>query len=71
MRGSDNPSWSILTTFVITLDIRCPCAVEISDFKLPWREAGPPNHLGDEADSDQLVIDTELSRSLTTGGRLW
>ena len=23
------------------------------DFKLPWREAGQPNHLDDEADSDQ------------------
>ena len=23
------------------------------EFKLPWREAGPPNHLDDTADSDQ------------------
>ena len=23
------------------------------EFKLPWREAGPPNHHDDEADSDQ------------------
>ena len=23
------------------------------DFKLPWREAGPPNHLNDKVDSDQ------------------
>ena len=22
-------------------------------FKLPWREAGPPNHLNDKVDSDQ------------------
>jgi len=23
------------------------------EFKLPWREAGPPNHLNDKVDSDQ------------------
>ena len=23
------------------------------EFKLPWREAGPPNHLNDQVDSDQ------------------
>ena len=23
------------------------------EFKLPWREAGPPNHLNDHVDSDQ------------------
>jgi len=23
------------------------------EFKLPWREAGPPNHLDDKVDSDQ------------------
>jgi hypothetical protein len=23
------------------------------EFQLPWREAGPPNHLDDETDSDQ------------------
>ena len=25
-------------------------------FKLPWREAGPPNHLDDKVDSDQQVV---------------
>ena len=25
------------------------------EFKLPWSEAGPPNHLDDEADSEQVV----------------
>ena len=25
--------------------------------KLPWREAGPPNHLDDKVDSDQEVAD--------------
>ena len=29
--------------------------------KLPWREAGPPNHLDDKVDSDQLVVNKELS----------
>ena len=34
------------------------------EFKLPWREAGPPNYLDDKVDSDQKVVDTELSLSL-------
>ena len=39
---------------------RCtaPCKRE---FKLPWREAGPPNHHDDKVDSDQWVVDKELS----------
>ena len=31
--------------------------------KLPWREAGPPNHHDDKVDSDQLVVNKELSLS--------
>ena len=31
------------------------------EFKLPWREAGPPNHHDDKVDSDQEVVNTELS----------
>ena len=31
------------------------------EFKLPWREAGPPNHLDDKVDSDQQVVNKELS----------
>ena len=27
--------------------------VQKREFKLPWREAGPPNHHDDNADSDQ------------------
>ena len=23
------------------------------EFELPWREAGPPNHLNDQVDQDQ------------------
>jgi len=26
------------------------------EFKLPWREAGPPNHHDDKVDSDQQVV---------------
>ena len=29
------------------------CAANQSEFKLPWREAGPPNHQDDEVGSDQ------------------
>jgi len=31
------------------------------EFKLPWREAGPPNHHDDKVDSDQKVVNKELS----------
>jgi len=30
------------------------------EFKLPWREAGPPNHHDDKEDSDQQVVNKEL-----------
>ena len=31
------------------------------EFKLPWREAGPPNHHEDKVDSDQQAVNKELS----------
>ena len=31
------------------------------ELKLPWREAGPPDHLNDEVDSDQYVVNQEVS----------
>jgi len=31
------------------------------EFKLPWREAGPPNHHDDTVDSEQQVVNKELS----------
>ena len=36
-------------------DVRLPGnkATWKREFKLPWREAGPPNHHDDEVDSDQ------------------
>ena len=34
--------------------------------KLPWREAGPLNHLDDIVDSDQCVVNKELSLSKHT-----
>ena len=33
------------------------------EFKLPWREAGPPNLHDDKMDSDQKVVNKELSLS--------
>ena len=33
----------------------------LQGFKLPWREAGPPNHHDDKVDSDQYVVNKELS----------
>ena len=37
------------------------------EFKHPWREAGPLNHLGDGMDPDQLVVNKELSLSEQEG----
>ena len=31
------------------------------EFKLPWRQAGPPNHLDNKVDSDHEVVNNELS----------
>ena len=31
------------------------------EFRLPWREAGPPNHHDDKADSDQKVVKNGIS----------
>ena len=30
------------------------------DFKLPWREAGPPTHHDDDVDSDKQFVNKEL-----------
>ena len=40
------------------LDVK---AIWEKEFKLPWRETGPPNHLNDEVDSDQEVVNREFS----------
>ena len=37
---------------------RCKATWE-KKFKLPWREAGPPNYLNEKVDSDQWVLNTE------------
>ena len=40
--------------------------------ELPWRAAGPPNHMDDKVDSDQYDVDDAFSlyqvRELTDGG---
>jgi len=42
------------------------------EFKPPWREAGPPNHHDDKVDSDQYVVNKELSPSLSLSlDRTW
>ena len=33
------------------------------EFELAWREAGPPNHLEDEVDSEQYVVNKDLAPS--------
>jgi len=32
------------------------------EFKLPWRKAGPPNHLDGKVNSDQKVLNKEISK---------
>jgi hypothetical protein len=39
---------------------RCTAARK-REFKLPRRKAGPPNHEDDEVDSDQQIVNKELS----------
>ena len=47
-----------------SLEGRCKATWQ-REFKLPWREAGPPNYLNDTIDSDQLVVNKELSLTTT------
>jgi len=36
-------------------------------FRLPWREAGPSDHVDDQVDSDQKVFNKEVSRMCPAG----
>ena len=47
------------------VDVRLPGK---GNSKLPWRKAGPPNHHDDKVDSDQLVVNKELSLARQWGG---
>ena len=60
-RGRDTPTKGLLW------DGRCKASWK-REFKLPWREAGPPYHHGKEVDLDQWVVNKELSLSCA-GGR--
>ena len=48
---------------ILHLEGRCK-ATEKREFKLPWRAAGPPNHLNATVDFDQSDVNKELSLSL-------
>ena len=41
------------------------------EFKLAWREVGPPNHQNDKVDSDQYFVNKELSLSLSLIRRVY
>ena len=41
------------------------------EFTLAWCEAGPPDHHDDEADSDQKVVNKELSLSAQASCSYW
>ena len=51
----------------ICKNLRCKATLK-REFKLPWREAGPPNYYNDEVDSDQQVVHEELSLSASFSG---
>ena len=51
---------------VPALESQCKAAWK-SEFKLPWCETGPPNHLNDKVASDQYVVKKEVSLSGTSG----
>ena len=42
--------------------MRCKAAWQ-RRFKLPWREAGPSNHLDKEVDSVQYIVNKQLART--------
>jgi len=46
-----------------TIGCSVHCFTWKREFKLPWREAGPPNHHDDTVDSDQQVVNKGISRS--------
>jgi hypothetical protein len=54
----------------VSIHGRCKAAWK-REFKLPWREAGPPNHHDDEVDSYQYVGNKEVSVSMKFPGETW
>ena len=54
-RYDSNVYWSDVWLYGVELEGRCR-ATKKKEFKLPWREAGPPNHLNDAVNSDQQVV---------------
>ena len=49
-----------------SLEGRCKATWK-GEFKLPLQEAGPPNYLNDEVDSDQQIVNKELSLVIPDG----
>ena len=43
---------------IVSSDRTCGCG---EGLKHPWLAAGPPNHIDDKVDSDQEVVNKELS----------
>ena len=61
-RSSERPTGSVDVLGWLT---NSPVATWQKKFQFPWREAGPPAHHEDTVDSDQCVVNQELS--LTCG----
>ena len=49
-------------------DVRLP---EKRELQFSWREAGPPNHLDDNVDLDQQVVNKALSLPTCLVLRVW
>ena len=58
--GSGNQD-NFVPTFRTRLGVGRYKAAWKEEFKIPWREAGPPNHLDDKVDSDQQVANKKVS----------
>ena len=57
---------SVVRTTWCTYEGRCQTSWK-RRFKLPWREAGSPNHHDDIVDADQYVVNKELFQGLVVG----
>ena len=53
LRGTDPESYITEYTLVYEDYMTLRSASSKREFKLPWREAGPPNHHDDKVDSDE------------------
>ena len=60
--GGGNDALVVVEAVEVQCDQKGACkATWKREFKLPWRESGSPDHHDDTVDSDQLVVNDDLS----------